>query len=105
MGWTSASKGEVQEAVEADWIGIDHTLKTRLVTYLVEPEPALIQRFGKMENAFIVARLNDHVVFFDDIEEDFGIAREADGSLVEATAYGNIALALSEMEQLGLNDR
>jgi len=103
MEWTPATKKEVSEAIEADWIGIDRALKAQLVTYLVEPQPALIQRFGRMENAYIVARLNEHVVFFDDIEEDFGTAKEAGGLLSEVAAYGNIALAIGELKRAKSN--
>lgn len=101
MDWKPANKQEVLAAIEADWFGIDPELKARLATYLVEPQSALVERFGKVENAFVVARINHYVVFFDDIEEDFGTAKEAAGILSELASYGNIAIALSELERLG----
>jgi hypothetical protein len=104
MEWTPATKQEVSEAIEADWIGVDPALRARLATYLVEPQSASIERFGRMENAYIVARLNEHVVFFDDIEEDFGTAKEAGGLLSEVAACGNIALAIGELKRAGSND-
>ncbi len=99
MTWVSASKQDVQNAVEADWIGIDSDIKMQLSRYLVDPQPATIERFGEKERAFVVARIGDHVVFFDDIEQDFGTAIEFEGMLSNPAAYGNIAVALRELER------
>lgn len=88
-------------AIEADWVGVDPALRTRLTVYLIEPRPASIERLGTTENAFIVAVIDHNVVFFDDIEETFGTAREVEGMLSEVASYGNIAVALSELERLG----
>jgi hypothetical protein len=71
----------------------------RLSCYLIDPQPATIERFGELERAFIVARIGDHVVFFDDIEEDFGTAIESGGMLSNPAAYGSIAVALRELER------
>ena len=101
MDWKPANMQEVLTAIEADWVGIDPALMTRLATYLVEPQSALVERFGRVENAFIVARINRHVVFFDDIEEEFCTAKEAAGKLWGVESYGNVAVALSELERLG----
>ena len=100
MEWKSATKQEALTAIDTSWVGIDPALRARLSAYLIDPQPASVERFGKVENAFIVARIGEHVVFFDDVEEDFGTALEADGMLSEVAALGNIALALRELERV-----
>lgn len=99
MDWAPANKQEVLTALEEDWVGIDPAVRVRLSSYLVDPRPASIERFGKTEQAFVVAQIKRHVVFFDDIEGDFGTAEEEGGKLSNTAAYGNIALALRELEQ------
>jgi len=86
-------------AIDRDWVGIDPDLRTKLSAYMIEPVPAQIELFGTLETTCIVARISPHVVFFDEIEEDFGTAVEKDGQLFEAASYGNIALALRELER------
>ena len=103
MEWKPATRDAVKAAVRADWIEIDPALQVRLAAYLVEPQPASIKRFNKLERAFIVARSNSRVVFFDDVEDDFWIGREADGLLTETTDYGHLAVALQELERLRSN--
>ncbi len=87
-------------AIDLDWVGIDPDLRTRFSAYLIDPVPARIELFGTLEATCIVARIGPHVVFFDDIEGDFGTAVEKDGQLSEAASYGNIALALRELERI-----
>jgi len=87
-------------AINRDWAGIDPDLRTRLSAYLIEPVPAKVELLGTWEATCIVARIGRHVVFFDDLEEDFGTARKKGGRLVEAASCGNIALALRELERV-----
>lgn len=65
----------------------------------MEPSPALLMRFGKEENAFIVARGARFVVFFDDVEEEFGIAEEVDGRLSGVSFCGDLMFALQELHR------
>lgn len=104
MDWTPANKQQVQAAIEDYWVGIDPALKVRLSAYLIEPYSASVERFGTMADAFVVAQIDRHVVFFDDVEEDFGMAKLADdGTLSDVAAYGNIAVALRELERSNTN--
>lgn len=50
-----------------------------------------------------MAQINRHVAFFDDIEWDFGTVIEAEGMLSDVASYGDISLALSELERLAAN--
>jgi hypothetical protein len=100
MEWRPATKQEVLAAIEEDWVGIDPALQVRLSAFLIEPFSASVGRFGAMEGAFVVAQIDRNVVFFDDIEEDFGTATlEDDGTLSNVAAYSNIAVALRELER------
>lgn len=85
--------------MDRHWIGIDPELRIRLNAYLVEPIPSRIERFGSLETAFIVARIGRHIVFFDDVEEVFGTAAEEGGRLRKAVSYGDLTLALRELER------
>lgn len=63
---------------------------------LIDPIKRSIIRFGSIEDAFVVARGSDRVVFYDDIEEDFGTATEAEKMLTDINSYGRLAVALKE---------
>jgi hypothetical protein len=104
MEWTPASKEETIAAIERDWIDVSPDVKDHLGRYLVEPRPALIERFGRTENAFVVAQLGSSVAYFDDVEEIFGVAEESEGKLLHAANFGHIAAALRELERFTSND-
>ena len=105
MKWTPASKEECLAEIERQWVGIRLDVKERLSRYLVEPRPALLERFGETENAFVVGQLGIRVVYFDDVEDTFGIAGESDGKLLDPVSFDNIALALRELERSAGKDR
>lgn len=103
MEWAPANKQDVLAAIEEDWLGINSATKVRLSSYLIDPYPVSIERFDRSERAFVVAKIDRHVVFFDDIEGIFGTAEETEDKLSNIAAYGNIALALRELEREALN--
>jgi hypothetical protein len=99
MEWTPASKDEMLAEMERQWAGIDPRIRMHLSRHLVEPRPASIERFGRSENAFIVAQSGATVVFFDDVEEIFGTAEESNGKLLHPAGFGNIAIALRALDR------
>lgn len=103
MNWAPATKEEVLACIDREWVGIDPALRTALEGYFVEPYLVSWDRYGEVMRAFVVARIGKLVVFFDDIEEDFGTAKEVDGCLLQAAFYGGIVLALRELQRLGTN--
>jgi hypothetical protein len=64
----------------------------------------LVERSGRTENAFVVAQLGASVVYFDDVEEIFGVAEESEGKLLHPANFGYIAVALRELARLTSND-
>jgi hypothetical protein len=68
--------------------------------YQIDPHPVTFERLGMYEHAFIVARAAGHVVFFDDVEGDFGTAREVAGRLTDCAMFGNLALTIGELHRL-----
>lgn len=87
--WRPATKEEVQDSLKWEQRLTDAEVWERWADKLVEPYAVTIFRFGKVEGAFVVARLPERVVYFDDIEEEFCTATEVDGRLVDDCAYGN----------------
>lgn len=100
MHWAPATEDEVRSAISIDWAGIDPALGRRLSAYLIDPELAEIERFDQIEGAFVVARIGRYVVAYDDVEEIFGTAELAGGRLLNPAWYGNIVLALRELERM-----
>ena len=94
--WTPATKEEVERAVAAEKDACDPSYWGERANMLIEPYPCTIDRFGGVEQAFVVARTPQRVVYFDDVEEDFGTAQEVDGRLVNCASNGPLVLALKE---------
>ena len=65
---------------------------------LVDPFKRCIERFGRVEDAFVVARGSDRVVYYNDVEDVFGTAKEAGTMLIDCGDYGPLILALREAE-------
>ncbi|MGC6330980.1 hypothetical protein [Rhizorhabdus sp. FW153] len=93
--WSPATKDDVLRAIAdvaadtgPDWV--------RYEERLIDPYPSTIERFGRRECAFVVARTATRVVFFDDIEETFGTATEEAGKLIYRADFGDLRLAIKE---------
>jgi hypothetical protein len=66
---------------------------------LTEPYPVLIERFGEIRQMFVVAKMPTRVVYFEDIEDEFGTATEVDGRLVDCANYSDLRLCIREAER------
>lgn len=99
MDWMPATREEVQEEIRKGWDDLDPDLRSKLGRYLVDPFPVSLMRFGEEENAFIVARGSRCVVFFDDVEDEFGIAEETDGRLSGISFCGELGFTLQELHR------
>ncbi|WP_447931524.1 hypothetical protein [Sphingopyxis fribergensis] len=91
--WTPAAKDEVERAIAHEMEESDISNWRHM---LVEPFECTIERFGGVEVAFVVAIGPERVVYFDDVEEDFGTAKVVAGRLEGAAAYGPLIVALRE---------
>ena len=100
MTWVPVTKDEIERVMLAEREGIASSYLALIDRYRVNPYPVVIHRFGNDEQAFVVARSPTHVVFFDDIEDIFGIATEDGGRLRECAMYGALALTIGELHRL-----
>lgn len=92
--WKPATKEQVLQIVE-DEAAEDDISQWKYL--LVEPYRCDIERFGGLEDAFVVAKTAKRVVYFDDVEEIFGTANEVDGKLEVLHDYGGpLIIALME---------
>jgi len=99
MIWTPATKEEVAEILVELKRGLDPVVWSEFDKYMIEPKPCKIDRFGNRETAYVVACDAEWVVYFDDIEETFGTAKNVDGLLHEPADYGDLIVALRELEK------
>ena len=96
--WTPATKEQVQAEIDQVAEEAGPEIWPRYSARLVDPYAVTIDRFGRVEQAFVVARTPRRVVFFDDVEDVFGTASEVDGKLVDVAMYGDLRIALKEAE-------
>ena len=92
--WTPATKDEVLRAVRAETSEYDIGPWQHM---LIDPSKRGVERFGSVEDAFVVARGPDRVVYYDDIEDEFGTATETEKILIDYRSYGPLLVALKEL--------
>ena len=74
MEWHPATVDEVKKIVRDDLAECDEEQILAFKKYAVEPYVAPILRYGQMENAVIVARRGDEVIYWEDVEEGFNLS-------------------------------
>jgi hypothetical protein len=79
-----ATVEEVVKIVRDDLAECDEEQLVAFKRYAVEPYAAPILRHGEMENAIVVARRGDEVIYWEDVEEGFNLSPVApDGRILE----------------------
>jgi hypothetical protein len=68
MEWHPATVDEVKKIVRDDLAECDEEQILAFKKYAVEPYVAPILRYGRMENAVVVARRGDEVIYGEDVE-------------------------------------
>ena len=59
-------------------------LRTIFETYQVAPFSAPIERYGKLETVFVVARKDAEVMYYEDVEEGFNVSPiSPEGTILE----------------------
>ena len=82
--WKPATVEAVNEIVQKDLAACDAEQKAVFLRYSVEPHPAPILRYGRIETVIVVARRENQVVYWEDVEEGFNISPVDDeGTIVE----------------------
>jgi hypothetical protein len=84
MEWHPATVDEVKKIVRDDLAECDEQQIVAFKKYAVEPYAAPILRYGRMENAVVVARRGDEVIYWEDVEEGFNLSPVSpDGRILE----------------------
>lgn len=98
MEWKPAIVGDVNRIVDADLVECDGEQAVAFQMYRVDPYPAPISRCGKMENVVVVTRKGNQVMYWEDIEEGFGISTVGgDGIILEQDSNQNeLGIALKQ---------
>jgi len=82
--WQPTTVEEVKRTVEEDLRECDAEQRAAFKGYAVEPYVAPIVRYGKMESAVVVARRENEVIYWEDIEDGFNISPIGpDGQILE----------------------
>ena len=84
MNWQPATIVAVKKIVEDDLQDCDDEQLAAFKKYAVEPYVAPIYRHQKMESAVVIARRQDEVIYWEDVEEGFNRSPVApDGRILE----------------------
>lgn len=93
-------KVHVCELLDKGLAGIAPARRFHLSFYVVDPYKSKLKRLKNSELVFVVARGRLHVVFFDDVEDEFATASESEGCLTDIAYLGELAFALEELDRL-----
>jgi hypothetical protein len=98
MEWQPATVEAVKQIIESDLKACDSQHVTVFEKYSVEPYSAPILRSGKMESVVVVAKRQDEVIYWEDVEEGFNCSKVGpDGRVLEhLCSQDDLCLALSK---------
>lgn len=84
MAWIPVTVADVKEMVQRDLAACDLEQKSAFLRYRVEPYAAPIIRYGRRETVIVVARRNNEVVYWEDVEEGFNVSPiDKNGTVIE----------------------
>jgi hypothetical protein len=82
--WEPISAAELTELLSRQLRDCEPELVAVFETYKIDPFRAPIDRYGREERVFVVARKGDEVMYFEDVEEGFNFSRiSTDGKILE----------------------
>ena len=82
--WRPATVQEVARIVDKDLRECDAEQIEAFKRYAVEPYLAPIVRYGKMESVVVIARRENEVIYWEDVEDGFNISPVGpDGRILE----------------------
>jgi len=82
--WQPATVREVKDIVERDLRTCDAEQAATFKKYAVEPYLAPIIRYGKPESVVVVARKEDEVIYWEDVEDGFNVSPvDSNGRILE----------------------
>jgi hypothetical protein len=80
--WRPATVEAVNEIVQKDLAACDAEQKAAFDRYSVEPHPAPILRYGRIETVIVVARKGNEAVYWEDVEEGFNTSAVDDKATI-----------------------
>jgi hypothetical protein len=97
MSWKPATIETVKEFLRDDLATCNQEQAAVFEAYRVEPHLAPIVRSGNVESVVVVAHKGNHVIYWEDVEEGFGVsAISTDGQIPEQDCNQNdLGLALN----------
>jgi hypothetical protein len=103
MEWKPASVENVRQIVDDGLVNCDQEQAAVFEAYRVEPCLVPIIRYGKLENVVVVAQKGNQVMYWEDIEEGFGVSPiGSDGQILQQDCNQNdLGLALSAWIERG----
>ncbi|WP_154224301.1 hypothetical protein [Marinicella rhabdoformis] len=75
MKWKPITKAQLEKEVETQCALLSGQELACFTKIRVPYEPVKIDRWGKLESVFIVARKDEFIVFYEDIEDGFEIGK------------------------------
>lgn len=105
MKWKPASIESVRQLVHEGLAKCDREQAAMFEAYRVEPRFAPIVRYGKLENVVVIAQKGNQVIYWEDVEEGFGVSPvSTEGQILHQDCDQNdLALALNAwVEEVGL---
>ena len=84
IDWTPATIAEVKQILQQDLVACDAEQKAAFHRFEVEPYATPIVRYGQPESVIIVARRDNEVIYWEDVEEGFNASPvDENGTILE----------------------
>ena len=98
-GWQSWTTQEVEALLEEDVAQLSRDESASFVSVRVTPRPLALKTAADDEvlTHWVVAERAGKVIYWDSVEEEFGVGRLGDGILTEQSNYGDLQWALDEL--------
>lgn len=98
MEWKPATIEEVIQILKSDLVKCNSEQTVAFENYHIEPYLAPISRFGSLEYVVVVAKKGDQVIYWEDVEEGFGISPIDNNGMVlqQDSNQNSLGLALNE---------
>jgi hypothetical protein len=105
MEWKASSIEDVRRIVQDDLANCDPRQTAVFEKYRVGPHYAPIARLGGVDHVVVVAKKENQVIYWEDIEEGFGVSQvDTDGKITEQDCNQNdLSLAINAWIQPSTN--
>jgi hypothetical protein len=91
-------KAEIEEGLRAEVLELQQNLRTYFTVVAVEIHQVKCDGFPHAPPVFVVARSGSKAIFYDDVEEDFGIGTVDGDTLKDCSLIGELRYALVQLQ-------